>query len=202
MDTWSTDSASLTFPCTIQDLPRDMQDFLNPRKSKYGRMFHMVENHPFETILYPKSMLAKPEFRQFIKDHKEHSYTHLTKWEDEKFQENKRMLASVPSDYYQNGIARFREIEEQNKKMADAIRKEIEEVHEEFEKDQLNIEVKEYLQKKKELQEKWFETFVANMKIYYNRDYRMFEHIDVPQHIIEAHRKKILHLQRFSRLGF
>jgi hypothetical protein len=158
---------SITLPCRFQDLPTDIKEFIT--KGKYLGIAYMPCENPFDTLLFPKSMLVKPEFRHLMKDTSAQSYVNLAKWQNEKWQENERMLASVPSDFRQNGIARYREQQEADKKMSDAIRNEIRRV----EGGEINGEVKEYLEKKKELQENWLKSYVKAIKISYNRDYHI-----------------------------
>lgn len=165
---------SLILPCTFDDLPRDIQRYLQGKRytrlDKYGNpkpkilpkdYFGSIMDkfsHPFDKILFPLELLAKPEYKGFIKETHSKSLEHLQKWQHTAWQDNERQLDSVPNGYRENGMISFRENQENYNKKAEEIRREIDEVF--SGKRERTQEVRAILSKKEALQKEWFDTFL------------------------------------------
>jgi hypothetical protein len=125
--------------------------------------------HPFDKILFPVELLAKPEYREFIKETHSISLRNLDGWKYAMWQDNERQLDSVPNGYRENGMLRFRENERQYNKKAEEIRLEIDEVF--SGKRERTTEVREFLSKKEEAQKQWFDKFLKKYQLRFNINY-------------------------------
>lgn len=159
------------FPCTIHELPKELSVFLLYDSSKVALVgtFYIKEKefyvskrlceHPFEEILFPKNLLVSPEHKHLIKEDLNKTCAYWNKWKYEMWQENERMLASVPSDFRQNALISFREKEAQYNKQYEeyiTLAKSV------FTEDlPWTDEVKEYLAKKEVEQKAWWEAFLS-----------------------------------------
>jgi hypothetical protein len=130
-------------------------------------------DHPFDNILFPLELLAKPEYREFIKETHSISLRNLEVWKHAMWQNNERQLDSVPNGYRENGMLRFRENECQYNKQAEEIRQEIDEVF--SGKRERTTEVREFLSKKEDAQKQWFDKFLKH----YNRKFGDNYHTDI-----------------------
>lgn len=128
---------------------------------------------PFDNLLFPLELLAKPEYKGFIKEDHSKSLEHLQKWQHDMWQDNERQLASVPNGYRENGMLRFRENERQYNKQAEEIRHEIDKVF--SGKGERTQEVREFLSKKEEFQKQWFDKFLEM----YERKFGYKYHTDI-----------------------
>jgi len=176
---------SLILPCTFDELPRDIKRYLQgkhyARLDKYGNpkpkilakdYFRSIMDkfdHPFDKILFPLELLAKPEYREFIKETHSISLRNLEGWKYTMWQDNERQLDSVPNGYRENGMLRFRENQRQYNKKAEEIRLEIDEVF--SGKRERTTEVREFLSKKEEAQKQWFDKFIKKYQLRFDINY-------------------------------
>lgn len=160
------------FPCTIHELPKELNAFLLYDSSKVLRVgyfyikekvFYLIKRlceHPFEETLFPKNLLVSPEHKHLIKEDLNKTCAYLNKWKYEMWQENERMLAGVPSDFRQNALISFREKEAQYNKQYEEYINLAKSV---FTTEDLpwTDEVKEYVAKKEVEQKAWWQAFLS-----------------------------------------